>query len=318
MSAKSRIAAQRFGRNVARWREERGLSQDRLAKASRLTRLSLGVLERGERTPSFRTITALAAALGISEGDLFGDAAVALATAPAVSGSRLLWQTIQRRGTYLAATELKRLGGYLAIHLSLPFVSDLSGEAAEILVARARGATRIEKRANRPEADYVLRGLNYSLKTERLTRKTRMRDALGEREDLIYTRIPIGDIAGRGPGKLGRAVITSYNINTVRKYSWSRISVLLRSSKNEEFLYFEEDAVEYDPADYKWDWVSRGARVSATNIAAVDRATRRQKFRWNAGTTLLYVVHDIPKDADIFRIRRRILGIEDLRKAFFT
>ena len=55
-----------FGRNVARHRNEAGLSQDRLAEKADLDRTYLSGIERGVRNPGIKIVIRLARALGVS------------------------------------------------------------------------------------------------------------------------------------------------------------------------------------------------------------------------------------------------------------
>lgn len=50
---------------VARRRKELGLTQGQLARQAGMRRATLADLERGDTTPSFATVTALLAALGL-------------------------------------------------------------------------------------------------------------------------------------------------------------------------------------------------------------------------------------------------------------
>ncbi|MBI2925425.1 MAG: helix-turn-helix transcriptional regulator [Verrucomicrobia bacterium] len=55
-----------FGRNVARIRNERGLSQDKLAEKAELDRTYVSGIERGIRNPGIKVVVRLAHALGVS------------------------------------------------------------------------------------------------------------------------------------------------------------------------------------------------------------------------------------------------------------
>ena len=60
-----------FGKRVRELRMLRGLSQEELAFKSGVHRTYLGGIERGERNPSLRNISAIAEALGIQVSELF-------------------------------------------------------------------------------------------------------------------------------------------------------------------------------------------------------------------------------------------------------
>ncbi len=59
-----------FGRNVARIRNERGFSQDKLAEKADLDRTFVSGIERGVRNPGIKTVLRIARALSVSVGDL--------------------------------------------------------------------------------------------------------------------------------------------------------------------------------------------------------------------------------------------------------
>lgn len=60
-----------FAANLRRLRQERGLSQERLAQDAGLNTTHVAKIERSEREPGVRTVAKLAEALGLSAGDLF-------------------------------------------------------------------------------------------------------------------------------------------------------------------------------------------------------------------------------------------------------
>jgi transcriptional regulator with XRE-family HTH domain len=65
--------AVRFGMLVRRTRQERGLSQERLAELSGLHRNYVGAVERAERTPSIAQADRLARALGTTLSEMLGE-----------------------------------------------------------------------------------------------------------------------------------------------------------------------------------------------------------------------------------------------------
>jgi transcriptional regulator with XRE-family HTH domain len=61
-----------FGLVVRRVRQQRGLSQEGLGFKSGLHRNYVGLIERGKRVPTLRTVERIAAGLGVSAADLVG------------------------------------------------------------------------------------------------------------------------------------------------------------------------------------------------------------------------------------------------------
>ena len=59
-----------LGQRVRRLRNSAGLSQDALARAAGVGRVTLVRLEKGEQTPRFKTLAAIARALGVGVLDL--------------------------------------------------------------------------------------------------------------------------------------------------------------------------------------------------------------------------------------------------------
>jgi transcriptional regulator with XRE-family HTH domain len=55
----------KFGLNVARIRETRALSQDKLAEKADIDRTYLSGIERGVRNPGIKTVVRLSKALGV-------------------------------------------------------------------------------------------------------------------------------------------------------------------------------------------------------------------------------------------------------------
>lgn len=62
------------GRRVRRPRQERGISQEALARDVDMHRTYLGGVERGERNLTLRSVERLADRLGVPVRDLIGDA----------------------------------------------------------------------------------------------------------------------------------------------------------------------------------------------------------------------------------------------------
>ena len=60
----------KFGENIRRLREMKGISQEKLAELSGLHRTYVGGVERGERNVGLINLVRLARALGVSPSDL--------------------------------------------------------------------------------------------------------------------------------------------------------------------------------------------------------------------------------------------------------
>lgn len=59
-----------FGRNVKKYRKDRGISQERLAEISGVHRTYIGMIERAEKNITLRNIQKIANALNVRIQDL--------------------------------------------------------------------------------------------------------------------------------------------------------------------------------------------------------------------------------------------------------
>ena len=64
------LGRQTIGERVHRYRESAGLTQEALARAAEIGRVTLVRLENGEQSPRFKTLKAVADALGMESPDL--------------------------------------------------------------------------------------------------------------------------------------------------------------------------------------------------------------------------------------------------------
>ena len=67
------LGRQTIGERVRRYRESAGLTQEALARAAEIGRVTLVRLEKGEQSPRFKTLKAVAGALGMEAPDLLVD-----------------------------------------------------------------------------------------------------------------------------------------------------------------------------------------------------------------------------------------------------
>lgn len=61
---------EKFGANLAKVRKEHGVTQEELAARLAMHRTYIGLIERGERNPTVRTLYKIAKALKISASEL--------------------------------------------------------------------------------------------------------------------------------------------------------------------------------------------------------------------------------------------------------
>jgi transcriptional regulator with XRE-family HTH domain len=66
MDAERKVAAVQFGRNLRRYRQRAGISQERLGYLAILNRTEISLLEQGRREPRLGTIVNLVSALEVS------------------------------------------------------------------------------------------------------------------------------------------------------------------------------------------------------------------------------------------------------------
>lgn len=60
-----------LGDRIAKYRKQRGFSQEKLAAESDIDRVAVGYIEQGRRKPTVTTVYKIAKALGIKLEDLF-------------------------------------------------------------------------------------------------------------------------------------------------------------------------------------------------------------------------------------------------------
>ena len=60
----------KLGQNIKKYRLAKNFSQEKLAELADLSRPTIGAIERGEQSPTFETMEAIAAAFGMSVQEL--------------------------------------------------------------------------------------------------------------------------------------------------------------------------------------------------------------------------------------------------------
>ena len=65
------IKDQKFGKKLQKVRKSVGITQEKLADATRLSTTFIGLLEIGQRRPSLKTLQKIASALKVDIKDLF-------------------------------------------------------------------------------------------------------------------------------------------------------------------------------------------------------------------------------------------------------
>ena len=75
MTTRDRIHpyAKRFGAIIQRYRKQRGMQLQQLARRADLTRQHLAILERGENLPSLQTLFNLAGVFGVRPSEIIAE-----------------------------------------------------------------------------------------------------------------------------------------------------------------------------------------------------------------------------------------------------
>lgn len=60
-----------FGKNVSRIRVSKGFTQEQLAEEAKISQVQVARIESGKLNTSISTVSAIATALGVNEGELF-------------------------------------------------------------------------------------------------------------------------------------------------------------------------------------------------------------------------------------------------------
>lgn len=136
-TAGSAVIGSDVARQIRRWRERRGLSQQALAEASGLSRNTLSLLERGQTSPTLATLQKIAVALQVDINVLFQESAPPVVVhgdaGPEPDQERLAGSLGGYQLDRLIAAHILRLdpecsSGSLPAHRGEEFVYCLSGE----------------------------------------------------------------------------------------------------------------------------------------------------------------------------------------------
>jgi len=150
-------------------------------------------------------------------------------------------------------------------------------------------------------ADVEWNGCAWSVKTVQSKKpfdEVRFRCITG-RNSPVYSagiREPFKDIQATG-----RAVLEVWNgrvDEAMKAHDDLRIIVLARDMSNLQFTLFEKEAVRYVPSEYKWDINER------KNLVATD-SSGRHCFTWQPHGSQFTVIHQTPRGAYKFRIKKR-------------
>jgi len=211
----------------------------------------------------------------------------------------------------LTAAQLASLREDLSDWFALPGVEDLTGEMFEAFFAAAAGGLRKPGRPNRPSADVVINGLNYSCKTVKIA--GRAQHKLGRHHKFIEARrqLPDGLSLRSDPNLIGNALIEDYN-RVCRANSWDMIAHLLRFNDNQEFIIWMEDWRPLIATNYRWENTG-SARSGQLNLAARD-ATGLPRLSWTSAGGQFYISRLVPADAQIFTIEHNKMSAAEWRQ----
>lgn len=105
------------------------------------------------------------------------------------------------------------------------------------------------------------------------------------------------------PPATGHAVLAIWNARVneaLNEFNDLRIVVMLRNMQTREFLIFEEEAVRFTPADYRWEFNKRG------NLEGFSRTTGSHAFTWQPHGSQFTIHRQVPPSARKFSINRNV------------
>jgi hypothetical protein len=224
--------------------------------------------------------------------------------------------------TYMSPDTLVRATELTVAELAKNQDAEITGKAAERLLADIFRADLTPEKGNRPVPDLYRHGVPYSIKAIQL-RWTASRplweDWRGHPVTLLTHRMEPAGLLPRGRtifdtrvDALGRRLIENYNV-ILEEYRHEMLAVFaglrVESEQLRRYFYWEEELQPLDPADFIWHdrkpsnpAAAKADKGKKHNIWAERRdrpaGEKRADLAWCSKGSQLYVRHHIPADVD--------------------
>jgi hypothetical protein len=224
--------------------------------------------------------------------------------------------------TYMTHEQLARAVDFTIAELAKNQKDEITGRAAERLLADIFKGDLNPEKGNRPVPDLYRSGVPYSIKAIQLrwtASRPRWEDWCGCPVTLLMHRLEPAGLLPRGRtlfdtrvDALGRRLIEEYN-SLLAEYRHDKLAVFARlRSEGEQlrrYLYWEEDLRPLDPADFIW----HDRKPSNPSAAKLDKGKKRNiwaerrdrpsgeiraDLAWCSKGSQLYIRHSIPSDVD--------------------
>ena len=105
------------------------------------------------------------------------------------------------------------------------------------------------------------------------------------------------------PSDTGKAVLRIWNARVneaLDSYNDLRVFILVRNFTTRQFMVFEEEALRFTHADYKWSFNTRG------NLEGYDVTTGEHQFTWQPHGSQFTIIRHVPAHARMFSINRDV------------
>lgn len=204
----------------------------------------------------------------------------------------------------LTHKEITAMKEYLQAYFANPYVTDLSGDDWEKIFALSIGVKPPTVRGIIGQFDVVRGDHGWSTKTVKTLHSDNRVVIITGRNNIVYT-YDARDLSQYTTEQIGKMVLGIHNARVrqfKRQVKFPMVCVLVRLKGNTEFIYFEEEAKEYDYRDYVWKWNEPTKRIPAMqNIHGFQRDGKK-KFIWQSNGSQFSIYYDVHANATRFQI----------------
>ena len=212
----------------------------------------------------------------------------------------------------LTRKEIEAMKDYLQAYFANPYVTDLSGDDWEKIFALSIGVTPPKERGIIGQLDVVRGDYGWSTKTVKTLHGDNRVVIITGRNNIVYT-YDARDLSQYTTDQIGEMVLGIHNERVhqfKRQVRFPLVCVLVRQRGNTEFIYFEEEAKEYDYRDFEWKWNEPTKRIPAMQNIHGFQHDGKKKFIWQSNGSQFSIYYDVPANATRFRIDKFTIPID--------